>query len=103
MEEIYKILCDVIEKEKDYTKTGIENLLKNKNVVVEYENGKKTLCETLDILDYTNTANYIRITKGGIFQIIEMFTACEYTSVSKKNVIKKRYEYVRVKKHSIEV
>ena len=63
MQEIYELLCDVVGKEKDYTKEGIETLLKDHDVIIIYENEIKTYSETLLIFKEKFPENYIKITK----------------------------------------
>ena len=51
MDIIYNLICEEVQKNLEYTKEGIEKALKNYNVLVEYEGGKKTLGDTLIIME----------------------------------------------------
>ena len=103
MQEIYELLCDVVGKEKDYTKEGIELLLKNQNVVVEYEDGIKTLCEILIISKKDAPYTFVRLTKGGLYQRIELFTRSETCILSIKNKETKAHSAVLTRQYHIEV
>ena len=103
MEEIYELLCVTVGKEKDYTKEGIELLLKNQNVVVEYEDGIKTLCEILIISKKDVPYTFVKLTKIGLYQKIELFTKSETYILSIKNKGTKAHSAVLTREYYIEV
>lgn len=68
MENIYNLLCKEVQRNLEYTKESIKKILENYNVLVEYENGKRTIGDTLVIMEVNNPSfDHIRITKGGIY------------------------------------
>ena len=70
MENIYNLLCKEVQRNLEYTKESIKKILENYNVLVEYENGKRTIGDTLVIMEVNNPSfDHIRITKGGIIFI----------------------------------
>ena len=75
MENIYNTICEELLLNKSYTKKSIENLFENKSVTVKYEDDKPDqLCEILFVsADSTDHLNYVKITNGGLYLIVELF------------------------------
>ena len=104
MDIIYNLVCEEVQKNLEYTKEGIEKTLENYNIIVEYEDGRKTIGETLLIYYKHNPHNFIRVTKGGIYQIIEFFEESKTITITKKNKIREyTNKSVCTKSYHIEV